>query len=182
MPERTTLQTSRLLLRPFEIKDVDDVYSYASEPDWARYLPVPQPYLREHVVEFVARKLIEDKSKCSTFAVVYDGKCVGAVELGFDPARNIGEVGYSLAKDLWGKGLVTEAVKAVTDWGFGTLGLAKVHARADVRNLGSLRVMIKSGMSLEGCLRSHDVVRGERIDVYCYAILREDWKKARGGR
>ncbi len=168
-------------MRPFDLKDVEDVYSYASEPEWAKFLPVAQPYLKEHAVDFVARRILDDWSRNPHFAVELNGRCVGAVGLGIDSSRNIGAVGYALARDLWGQGLISEAVKADIEWGFGTVGLAKVCARADVRNLGSLRVMIKSGMALEGCLRSHDVLRGERIDVYSYAILREDWEKARKG-
>ena len=72
-----------------------------------------------------------------------------------------------------------EAARTAVDWGFERLGLAKVYAMVDVRNARSLRVMEKLGMTPEGVLRSHANVRGNRIDVAAYGLVREDWEQER---
>ena len=106
-----------MLLRPHRLEDVDDIFEFASDPEWGRYLPVPTPYLR------------------------------------IDAEHATGALGYSIAKENWGRGLTVEAARAVIDWGFRERGLAKVYAYADARNTNSLRVMEKLGMTREGMLR-----------------------------
>ena len=127
------IRTERLLLRPHRLEDVDDILEFATDPDWGRYLwAVPMPYRREHAVEFVARRILADWDERPLWAVVLEGKVVGAVGLEIDVA--------------------------------------------DVRNAPSLRVLEKLGMTREGMLRSHFLVRDERIDAVCHGVLREEWK------
>ena len=71
--ERVELRTERLLLRPFEFGDVDDVASYASDSEVGRYLPLPQPYTRDDAVEFIAREVLAEWSTRPTFAIVLGG-------------------------------------------------------------------------------------------------------------
>ena len=54
----TELRTERLHLRPFQLEDVDDVFEYASDPEWAPYLPIPQPYQRHDAEEFIAKQVL----------------------------------------------------------------------------------------------------------------------------
>jgi RimJ/RimL family protein N-acetyltransferase len=61
-------------------------------------------------------------------------------------------------------------------WAFRTQQLAKVWATADARNVASWRVMEKLGMQREAYLRSHRLLRGERVDVVQYGLLRREWK------
>ena len=62
------------------------------------------------------------------------------------------------------------------DYGFCAFGLAKVYARADPRNVASVRVLEKLSMQREGLLRSHVVRRGERVDRVYYGLLWEEWE------
>ncbi len=86
-----------------------------------------------------------------------------------------GEIGYALARKYWGRGLMTEAVGAVLEYGFRELGLNRIEARCDVENTGSWRVMEKSGMKFEGVLRHNIILHGRPRDARMYAILRDDW-------
>ena len=58
MTEPVELRTARLPLEPYELKDVDDVFTYASDPNWAGYLSVPTHTLRPHAAEFVAGSVL----------------------------------------------------------------------------------------------------------------------------
>ena len=176
------LRTERLLLRPFRSSDVDDVLGYASNPEWARYLPVPVPYTRRDAEEFVARCILTETDSHSSWAIVHEGQASGGVDLDLRVlGAGTAEIGYSIAHPLWGQGLVTEAARAVIHHAFGELGLVRVQAYADIRNVGSWRVMEKVGMQREGVLRSHRLVHDERTDDVVYAILREEWSPPNTG-
>jgi len=170
------LHTERLLLRPFLLTDVDDVLGYASNEEWGRYLPVPQPYTRRHAEEFVARAIEDWQGAIPTFATVLNGRVVGGINLRVDSDNLLGELGYSLAREYWGHGLTPEAARVVIDWGFRVFDLAKVYARADARNVRSWRVMEKLGMQREALLRAHRLEQGERTDEVWYGLLRGEWE------
>ena len=110
------------------------------------------------------------------YAIVIDGVVVGGVDLSISPQNATGRLDYSIGRDHWGRGLVSEAARSVVRWGFRTFDLAKVWATADLRNRRSWRVIEKLGMAREGVLRSHHERRGERIDSVYYGILREEWE------
>ncbi len=179
MTESVELITRRLLLRPFKLGDAVDVFAYASDPEWARYLPVPQPYELQHAEQFVAQRVLTSWDTNPVWAVVLSSKVVGGIGLRINTQHETGELGYSLARELWGQGLVPEACRAVVHWGFKERGLAKVFARADGRNRNSQRVMEKLGMTREGLLRSHIKGRygrmAERIDDVYFGLLRDEW-------
>ena len=175
--ERVDLETERLMLRPFQFEDVDDVLTYSTDTEFGRYLPIPQPYTRGDAVEFVARKLLADWSTRPRFAIVLDRQVVGDIGLNINEHHEIAELGYALARPLWNRGLTTEAARAVVAWGFDRYPLYKIYARAFLSNPGSWRVMEKLGMTREGVLRSHHKLRGEHFDDACYGILRREWKQ-----
>ena len=99
------LKTERLLLRPFQLKDVDDVFEYARDPEWARYLPhLRLPYTRRDAEEFVADRVLDRSETHSLWAIVLEEKVVGGIGLPIDERRRIAELGYSLARQHWGEG------------------------------------------------------------------------------
>ena len=84
------------------------------------------------------------------------------------------EIGYTLQESYWGKGIASEAARAVLSWALVDLGLAKVWAEADIRNERSWRVMEKVGMTREGISRSHHVIHDVRTGMVLYSILQEE--------
>ena len=181
MAERVELKTERLLLRAFRLVDVEDEFEYASDAEWARYLPhVPQPYTRKAAEQRVAGNLLESRETNPTWAIVLNQRVIGGIWL-MDVQNEIGQLGYELSREHWGKGLMTEAARAVINWGFEERRLAKIYASADLRNTRSWRVMEKLGMTREGVLRSHLKGRGERTDSVYYGVLREEWEARTDG-
>ena len=176
MTRPTGLRTERLLLRPFSLSDIDAVLEYASDPEWATYYP--RPYDRRRAEYVVAQAVQTSPDKGATFAVEYDGRVVGLVSLRVDPEDEDrkAELGYDIAREMWGQGIAPEAASAVCDWAFREYGLAKVYTLADARNGRSLRVMAKLGMKREAVYRSDEVQRGERVDGVSYAVLRSEWR------
>jgi ribosomal-protein-alanine N-acetyltransferase len=174
------IETARLRLRPIRFQDVEAVFSYATDPEWARYLPVPQPYTREDAEQFVARQVLLDRERNPAWVIEHAGVVCGGIEIRFDFVNHVGELGYSLARSHWGQGLTAEAAQAVLDAAFTTYGdLNRIRAVADARNSASLRVMAKIGMLREGTLRQNRIARGERIDEVWCGILRSEWEARR---
>ena len=179
LPE--VIETERLKLRPHRLKDVEDVLSYASDPEWARYLgPVPQPYTRADAEGFLANQLSQDRTKRASWAIEYAGSAVGGVNIGFEFENRVGTIGYSIAGHLWGKGLATEAAGAVIETSFAAFpDLNRIQATTDEQNAGSVRVLEKLGMVREGVLRQDQYLRGRfRNTVWC-GLLRCEWEARR---
>jgi ribosomal-protein-alanine N-acetyltransferase len=84
------------------------------------------------------------------------------------------EIGYSLRRDLWGRGLATEAVGRVIDFAFGPLDLRRLEADVDPRNEGSLRVLAKLGFVREGLFRERWEKNGEVEDAVMLGLLRRE--------
>lgn len=180
LPE--VIETERLVLRPFELTDVDDVLAYAQDPEWSRYLKaLPRPYLREDAERFVARQLLLDRAAHPSWAVVVHDTVIGGINLRFTFEHGLAELGYSIARTHWNNGLCSEAARAVIHSAFSSLDdLNRIQARADVRNGASQRVMEKVGMVKEGVLRQSRIERGEALDEAWYSILRSQWDSQSG--
>lgn len=174
-PDRIT--TDRFELRPWRFDDTEAVFAYADDAEWARYLPVPWPYLRQHAVEFIARQLLLDRQIHPSWAIAADGAVVGGINIRFRPECRSASIGWSIARGVWGRGFATEAAGAVIAAAYaGHEGLNRVEAWADARNLASRRVMEKLGMTHEGVLRQSRAERGELIDMAYYSVLRSEWR------
>ncbi len=179
--EPTELRTERLLLRPFRFDDLDDVVAYATDEEWSHYLfGIPQPYTRRSGEEFVAKAVLTEWEREPMLAIVLNGKVIGGVTLRVEREHRLAELGYSIGLEHWGKGLAVEAARALIGWAFPAYDLQKIYARADAHNRRSWRVMEKLGMTREGLLRSHRLVRGERDDEVIYGLLRPEWEAQAG--
>ncbi len=184
--ERPVIETERLKLRPFTISDVDDVLEYTNDSEWAEYqvnIP-PVPHTREDVETLVA--MFSDPSNWEAlqiFAIELESKVIGEIYLNQrdeDRQNERAELGFSLSRQHWGKGLMTEAAHAVINWAFQTYSFNRMFATCDPRNSRSIRVMEKLGMSREGILRNHLKWNGELRDVMYSSILRHEWLSSRG--
>ena len=174
------IATARLRLRPFRLRDVGYVLGYATDPAWARYLPVPQPYTTADAEKFIAGQLLLDREVHPAWAIVHAGAVIGGINIRFDVANRVGELGYSIARPYWGRGLATEAARAAMDAAFSAYAdLNRMRAMADARNMPSLRVMEKLGMVREGVLRQNRLVRGEFINEVWCGVLRTEWEAQR---
>jgi len=178
----THIQTTRLLLRPFAFSDVDAVFEQGADADWARFLPLPDPYLRGHAEQFLARQVLLDRALHASWAITHQGTFVGGVNIRFQHEHRLGEVGYSTIRPAWGNGFAPEALIAVVDAAFSTLvELLRVRAMADARNVASQRVLAKAGFTQEGTLRQNHVVRGQPIDEVWFGVLRPEWASLSSG-
>ena len=128
MTRPTEITTERLLLRPFRLSDVDDVLAYASDPEWAAFLsPAIRP--RESRIYRRAGGGGTRGDREAEFAVVSDGRVVGLISLTVDLEDQTAELGYDIAREMWGRGIATEAAAAVL-----RLGLSRIQASEGLRH------------------------------------------------
>jgi RimJ/RimL family protein N-acetyltransferase len=88
-----------------------------------------------------------------------------------------GKCGYGIARAHWGRGFATEAMRGVLSTAFEAKpNLNRIRARSDLRNVASIRVMEKLGMTREGVLRQNRLLRGTLVDDVVYGLLRSEWQ------
>ncbi|MDH4046190.1 MAG: GNAT family N-acetyltransferase [Gemmatimonadota bacterium] len=172
-----TLETERLVLRPFRPGDAAEVQRLAGEREIAAgTLTVPHPYPDGAAEEWIATHAANwAERKVLTLAVTTPGDdtLVGAVGLMLTMADRRAELGYWIGIPWWNLGYATEASRAIIDFGFASLGLHRIMAQHMARNPGSGRVMQKLGMQQEGILRQHTLKWGVFEDLVVYAVLAE---------
>ena len=173
-----TLETPRLVLRRVAMSDARDLYAYGRDPEVARHV-LWEPYRSEadarSYVRFLQRQYRGDQP--SSWGIVYKphNKMVGTIGfMWWNHDHNSAEVGYSLAREYWNHGLMTEALRAAIRFGFDEMQLHRIEAQHETSNPASGRVMEKVGMRKEGVLRGRLYNKGRFVDVALYAILRGD--------
>lgn len=171
-----TLTTERLTLRAVTMDDAEDMFTYGSNENVTKYVLWHTHESIEDTKEFI--EMAVETYKMQPFyhwGIIYNGKFIGTIDYVMLQQHNkVGEIGYVLAEEYWNKGIVTEAAKKVIEFGFHKLGLVRVQARCVTENIGSSRVMEKSGMTYEGTLRKALFMKGSHRDVEMYAITDED--------
>lgn len=166
------------ILREWRRSDAADVAKYADNEKIARNLRdvFPYPYTLKDAKEFIDDCLEEDDFLMFR-AIEVDGHAVGSIALCRDDGmyRPRAELGYWLAEDFWGKGIMTEAVQRICEEGAGRWeDLLRIYAEPFAHNTASRRVLEKAGFQLEGILRHGVCKRGRVYDACMYALLVED--------
>ncbi len=130
-------------------------------------------------------KQLENFSKKITadFGISYEGKWIGS--MGFneiDEENKWAEIGYWLAKDYEGRGLMTLCVQAMIDYGFKDLNLHRIQIRCDARNIRSKAIPERLGFTLEGVLRQNHKKESIFSDGLIYGLLKEEWSNGYNNR
>ncbi len=180
--ETTSLTTDRLVLRPFEERDVDAVTAACQDPEIARYIPFPEPYARKDAEEFVtvtSRAGWREDTMYNFGVFTTSGALVGSMGLVrialLRTAEHQAEIGYWTAKDQRGNGYAQEAGRAVAEWAFTDLGVERLEWVAEVGNEASRAVALRLGFEMEGTQRARIVNRGTRRDAWIASLLPSDW-------
>ncbi len=175
------LRTPRLRLRKLTMRDAPDIYRYSRDPEVARHvlwdahrsIGDSRAYLR-----YMLRKYRTHECASWGIELLETGHIIGTIGFMWVQEDNAAaEVGYSLAREYWGRGLMTEALRAVLQYGFDHMQLNRIEAQHETTNPASGAVMRKCHMQHEGTLRSRLFNKGRYVDVELYAILRKDYNR-----
>jgi len=175
-----TVETERLILRPFRLTDAADVQRLAGDRAIAETTAaIPHPYPDGAAGEWIASHPDRfARGESVTFAITRreDSALLGAIGLEINAEMQRAELGYWVGKPHWNQGYCTEAARAVVRYAFGTLGLRRVFAQHYGRNPASGRVMQKADLHHEGTLRQHTVKWGTVDDMEIYGVVRSEWR------
>ncbi len=147
----TTLRTERMILRAFTLRDDWAMYeNWASDPEVARYMRG-----KAHSSVVITRQVLESwcyhgRKKSYHWAMVPNGwkQPIGSISfVTFDEAKQEAEVGYTLSRRFWGKGLASEALSAILEFGTRKIGFRSFYAQLFEENIRSVRVLEKCGFS-----------------------------------
>jgi [ribosomal protein S5]-alanine N-acetyltransferase len=162
----------RVEIRPQRVRDAKRFYEILTNPNFIYFASAPASIEEER--KFL-RQNAEKRRKNTehNFAVLYGGKLVGAIGVKVDTGRrHIGEIGYFVDQDYWGKGIGTRAVKLAEQFAFKELKLKRLEILVETENRASSRVAVKNNYKKEGTLRKKVHNRKGFRDTYLYAKVK----------
>lgn len=181
------IETDRLILRRFRVSDAEDMYSnWAKDPIVSKFLSW-QPHKKINET----KKLLRKWNRAYRNRKVYNwaielkeiGQVIGSISVVKDKVNWYNgkkaivekEIGYSIGRNWWGKGIVTEALKAVIDFLFTNTDTTRITAKHNTQNPASGKVMQKADMHYEGTLREFSTSNYGIEDICVYSILRAEY-------
>jgi RimJ/RimL family protein N-acetyltransferase len=172
----TTIETSRLLLRPWQSDDLAELTRLLADPEVTRYIILNGPFTPHELAEVSARTLQQwNHNGFGPWVAIEKatGRWVGRIglnEIVDWPFPDKFEVGWELHQEFWGRGLATEGGQAAMRYGFEVVGLTRIMSASMATNTASRRVMDKCGLRFQGELHLPDTV------LAWYAIDRVQWQ------
>lgn len=175
------LKTERLTIRDFEEDDWQAIVQRTTQAEVARFMTWDVTTWAEQtkVVAWIRDQgtlTLTTFNKHLEFAVEKDAKVIG--NIGFKRSSEVdqpAEIGWDFSREYWGQGYATEASAALMDWCFRNLELRRFISVCDARNTGSYKLMERLGMRREAHHLKGRFNKGEWVDDFVYAILKEEW-------
>ena len=135
-------------IRKWKLSDAKDLASVISNKKIQDNLRdgLPYPYTEQDATDYISAMLSEDENETFAFAITIDNKAIGSI--GAFRQKNIhrhtAEIGYYIAEEYWGKGLMTEAVKQICSYIFDKSNIVRIYAEPFSYNKASCRVLEKA--------------------------------------
>lgn len=174
-----TLETERLTLTMFKVKDAEDLYAYAKNPNVG-----PHAGWSPHKDVKESKQIIKElflPNETWAIRLKNGDKLIGSIGLEKDkyrPDANSKELGYSLSEDYWHQGIMTEAAKEVIRFAFEEMGLDQVGICTGEANFRSQGVIDKCGFKYEGTIRrTYKVYDGSIRDSRVYSMLKSEYEE-----
>ena len=180
------IETERLIIKPYCLDDIDDLYKIYSDEKVMAFIPegvMSYEWVKDLIqwmVDFCYEKNTpENIIKFGVSLVDKEKKkVIGWCGLGsLDCNPEDVEIFYGLSSEYWGQGLATEAVKAMLSYGFNAIGLKRIIAVINPENYASKKVIEKNGMKFEKILNVDDIhFSGYDGELY-YVLTKDEYNK-----
>lgn len=168
------LKGTGFTLRGWKYGDETDLQKHANNPKVSAFLMdrFPYPYTIQDAVDWVI--YLVGQAPLINFAITVNHKVAGGI--GLEPRddvyRKTALLGYWLSEEQWGRGIMTEAVKLVTQYAFDQLDFIRLQASVYSKNPASMHVLEKAGFVKEGIMRNAVIKHNEIMDEHLYAIIK----------
>lgn len=164
-------------IRPWRLADAKELAAALSNQNILKNLRdgPAYPYTEKDAEDYIRAMLAADAQDTFAYAVCVDGRAVGSIGA-FRQGnihRRTAELGYYLAEEYWGKGIMTAAVRQLCEKLFAETDLLRIFAEPFTYNTGSRRVLEKAGFLLEGIMKCNAVKNGAVLDMALYALTKE---------
>ena len=175
-PKELTLSVDELRLRPWRTDDAEAVLAICQDPEIARWVTIPQPFLRPDAEAFIEGAIaLWRNGTGAAFAITEaPGEHVLGAVTRFGPDGHQATLGLWLAAEARGRGIGTRAIRLVADWTFATTEVYRIDSFIMVGNERSERMVERAGFRREAVLRGWDMHDGRPVDCVAYARLRDD--------
>jgi len=167
------LHTERLIIRPIQLSDLDDIYEYSSTPNVGPNAGWKPHESKEETLE-IMNIIFLDKETVWGIELKETGKIIGSIGLIDDPKRQydlVKMIGYAMSESYWGQGIMTEATNEVLRFGFDELHLEAISAYCFPFNQRSKNIFKKCNFAYEGTLKmAEKMFNGNIYDNECYLL------------
>ena len=167
-----------IVLRPWSFKDADQLANIANNKNIADNLRdgLPFPYSLSDAQNWL-NSVIPVNDPPRFFAILFENYLAGSIGIVTkeDIYRKNVEIGYFLAEEYWGKGIMTKAIKAATAYAFSRFDIVRVYAESFADNHGSRRVLKKAGFICEAVIKNNIFKNGVVKDSCIYSVLKENF-------
>ena len=166
-------------LRKWRLSDAKDLATALNNEKILNNLRdgLPFPYTEKDAAEYISAMLSADENSTFAYAVTVDDRAVGSI--GAFRQSNIhcktAELGYYLAEEYWGKGIMTDAIRQICSLIFDTTDILRIYAEPFAYNIGSRRALEKAGFTYEGTMKYNAVKNGKVLDMTMYALTKEPY-------
>ena len=169
----------QLILRPYQPSDIESLVKHADNFNISKHLTnkFPFPYEKKDGEAFIRLALSHEPLQIK--AIVLDDEVIGSIGVHqlADIYSKSAEIGYWIAEDFWGKGIVPLAIKEMLKYGFDTFDIERIFARTTHTNLASQQVLKKSGFIFEASLKDTIFKNGEYFDEFIFGFRKRQLSK-----
>jgi ribosomal-protein-alanine N-acetyltransferase len=171
------LETERLLLRRLTINDAEEILTLRGNPEIMKFIPRPLAKSKEEALEHIAiidAKIESNEGINWAITLKNNSKLIGIIGHYRISTENYrAEIGYMLLPEFHGKGIITEAIKEVVNYGFNQMKLHSIEGIIDPENYASAAVLEKNGFVKEAHLKEAEFYEGKFLDKVIYSILND---------
>lgn len=169
-----------LLLRSYQPSDAEELFACVnnSREHLRPWLPwVDMTTKPEHSLQYIQQSIVHQKNQEGiALGIVLDGKIIGGVGMhNWDHHLKKAQLGYWIAKDFEGKGILSECLKRFIDFLFVNVGLNKVEIHFMVSNKRSAALAERIGCKVEGIIRQNYILNGTYHDLVVTGLLKTEW-------
>jgi RimJ/RimL family protein N-acetyltransferase len=162
---------TKIEIRAQKVSDAKRFFEILNNGDFVYFPAKPESLEAEKECLRKNRAWRKDNFK-HNYAILYRGNVVGGIGAMINQHHtDIGEIGYFVDRNFWGKGIAPQAVKLIESECFGKLNLHRIEVVIDKKNKASIRVAEKAGYKKEGIQRGNILNNGKYNDAYLFAKL-----------
>ncbi|MDO8998620.1 MAG: GNAT family N-acetyltransferase [Bacteroidota bacterium] len=171
-----TIETKRLVLREIIKKDVDNFFLLRSNKDAMRFIDKPLAISKDEIktfIKYIDRKRKDNQAISWGISLKGNTDLIGTISFhSIEKENHRAELGYMLMPEYWNKGLISEAIPKVIDYGFKKMKLHSIAANINPKHKVSRKVLEKFKFKKEAYFKENHFFNGLFLDTEIYSLLK----------